>query len=87
MKRNENFLLRQVAGKQVVVPVGKAAAEFPGMITLNDTGAFLWELLQTEQTMDSLAAAVTEKYEVSAETALEDTKKFVEKLFSVGAIE
>ena len=57
MKRNESFLLREVAGKQVVVPLGKAAVEFPGMLTLNSTGVYLWELLKQEQTEDSLVEA------------------------------
>ena len=42
MKVKEDFLLREVAGCYVVVPVGKATVDFNGMLNLNDTGAFLW---------------------------------------------
>ena len=45
MKRSEDFLLRDVAGTLVIVPVGEAVSAFPGMITLNATAAYLWELL------------------------------------------
>ena len=86
VKRNPDFLLRQVAGKQVVVPVGRAAGNFPGMLTLNETGVFLWECLEEEQTIQSLAQALCEHYEVDAATATEDVERFVKALLPVGAI-
>ena len=87
MKRNPNFLLREVAGKQVVVPVGMASMEFAGMINLNTVGAYLWQQLETEQTVDTLTAALTERYEVAAEIAKADVEAFVESLTKVGAIQ
>lgn len=86
MKRNPEFLLRSVADTIVVVPVGKATTAFPGMITLNDTGAWLWGQLETEQTVDSLVAAMTECYEVDEQTARRDITAFVERLKPTGAI-
>jgi len=47
MKLKEGFMLRQVAGEHVVLPVG-ADVDFNGMITLNETGAFLWNRLEQE---------------------------------------
>ena len=87
MKRNKNFIKREVAGKQVAVPVGKAAASFPGMITLNETASLLWELLEQEQTEETLIAALRERYDVSEEQALADIRAFAEKLQKIGALE
>lgn len=86
MKRNPNFLLREVAGKQVVVPVGAASVEFGGMINLNAVGAYLWQALETEQTVDTLTAALTDRYEVATEIAQADVEAFVKSLTEVGAI-
>lgn len=86
MKRNPDFLLREVADTLVVVPVGQASINFPGMITLNATGAFLWELLETEQTVDSLVEKMVDRYEVEAEKARQDVEAFVAKLMPTGAI-
>lgn len=86
MKRSTSFLLRQVAGRQVVVPLGKAAVDFPGMLTLNDSGVFLWDLLAQEQTQESLVEAMCDRYEVTRELAREDIEGFLTKLRSVGAI-
>lgn len=86
MKRNTSFLLRQVAGKQVVVPLGRAAVDFPGMLTLNDSGVYLWELLEKSQTVDTLVAAMCEKYAVEETVAREDIAIFLGKLRQVGAL-
>ena len=42
MKIKEGFILREVAGNYIVVAVGSAVKQFNGVITLNETGAFLW---------------------------------------------
>ena len=42
MKLKEDFLLRQVADTWVVMPIGQEMLDFNGMLTLNETGAFLW---------------------------------------------
>ena len=86
MKRNENFLLRDVAGSLVIVPVGEAVSAFPGMITLNATAAYLWELLETEQTVDSLVAGLMERYDVEETLARKDVIAFVERLNPTGAL-
>lgn len=86
MKRKASFLLREVAGKQVVVPLGKTAVDFPGMLTLNSTGVYLWQLLEQEQTEDALVEAVCGRYDVAETTAREDITEFLKKLRSVGAI-
>ena len=86
MRRDPNFLQQDVAGTKVIVPVGPAVTEFPGMITVNDTGAYLWELLETEQTVDTLVAALLEKYEVAQEQAKADVEAFLAKLQPTGAI-
>lgn len=86
MKRNQDFLLRDVAGTLVIVPVGAAVSAFPGMITLNGTGAYLWELLETEQTVETLTQALVARYEVDSEIARQDVEVFVNKLQPTGAL-
>lgn len=54
MKIKDGFMLSEVAGSYVVVPVGAVQADFTGMITLNPVGAFLWGKLEKETTRDEL---------------------------------
>lgn len=86
MKRSHDFLLRDVAGTLVIVPVGAAVSAFPGMITLNGTGAYIWELLETEQTVETLTQALVARYEVDSDSARQDVEAFVNKLQPTGAL-
>lgn len=78
MKIKEGFILREVAGDTIAMP--GAEMELNAMITLNETGAFLWKLLETETTEEELTAAIVKQYGVDTETAATAVKNFVEKL-------
>ena len=80
MKIKEGFILREVAGSNIVVPVGDRCASFNGMITLNDTGAFLWSQLSTDKTEDELLGAMLSEYDVSENVARNDISAFVANL-------
>ncbi len=54
MKIKDDFILRKVADTYVVVPVNSMTLDFNGIINLNETGAFLFELLQNGATKDEL---------------------------------
>lgn len=86
MKRNDGFLIRQVAGRYVLAPVGDMVKTFSGMITMNATGKFLWDLLEQEQTVDSLAQALVDTYEVDLEKAKLDVANYLEPLIPVKAV-
>lgn len=79
MKLKEGFLLRQVAGQTVVLPVG-SDLDLNMMITLNDTGAYLWEQLQRETDEAALTAALLKEYDVDEATAQKSVAAFVRKL-------
>ena len=86
MKRNTGFLMRQVAGRYVLAPVGDTVKIFSGMITMNATGKFLWDLLEQDQTIDSLAQALADTYEVDFDKAKEDVSKYLESLLPIQAV-
>ena len=83
MKMKEGFLLRQVAGQTVVLPIG-GDMDLNVMITLNDTGAFLWEKLQEETDEAALVAALLGEYDVDEATAKQAVADFVAKLNANG---
>ena len=78
MKIKEGYLLRNVAGNDVVVPVGNL--DFDGMITLNETGSFIWKALEKGCTMEELIPKFLEEYEVDRATAERDLTAFLQKL-------
>ena len=54
MKIKNGFAKREIAGSYIVVPVGKEASEFNGMITLNESGSFFWDCLQNESQANTM---------------------------------
>lgn len=87
MKIKNGFIKRTVNNVQVAVAVGEAANKFNGMITLNGSAAFLWDLLTEDKTTEELVDAMLEKYSIDKETATRDVLAFVEKAKSAGIIE
>ena len=77
MKLKDGFVLRTVAGETVVLP---NSAEQNIMISLNNTGTFLWKKLEQEQTVETLVEELLQTYDVSKETALASVNAFVAKL-------
>lgn len=77
MKIKEGYLLREVAGQFLVVPVGSQAISFNGIITLNKTGKVIWEVLQSQTPKQAIIEALTHRFEVSIEQASQDVDAFL----------
>lgn len=87
IKIKEGFVLRQVAGEYMVVPVGETNGTFYGMIRLNKVGAFLWEKCSERTTKKEVLDAVLEHYEVETEQAEKDVEVFLDKLKNAELLE
>lgn len=71
------FIIREVAGETVAIPTGEAAKNLSGLVALSGCGRFLFELLYTEQTEQSLVDALLESYDVTPATAQADVAEFL----------
>ena len=80
MKIKNGFVIRQVGGEHVVVPVGERSKEFHGMINMNATGAFLWNFFSQDHTLDEGVDALCNEYKVERELAETDVKRFIDVL-------
>ena len=83
MKLKDDFILRNIAGQTVVLPSG-GDLDLNMMITLNGTGAFLWERLQQETDEATLVAALLAEYDVDEARASAAVTAFVQKLEANG---
>lgn len=87
MKINEDFVLRTVAGSNIVLPTGKACVDFNGMITLNSTATYIWKCMEKETTVEEIVDKVCQDYEISREDAESAVNTFVKQLKDVGCVE
>lgn len=85
MKIKDGFIVRKIGSKYYAVSAARAA-EGGGMIALNETGAFIWNLLQEDTDAAAVAKALADKYEIDAEMALRDTEAYLQMLAEVGAL-
>lgn len=76
MQIKKGFKLRRIDDLFVVIG-GAAARDFHGMITLNESGAFLWEKLTSAITVDELVDALCAEYGIDREVAQADVEKFL----------
>lgn len=87
MKIKEGFVLRSIAGSNIVVPIGAASVDFNGMITLNDSAAFLWKRLEKGAEIDDLVKALLDEYDVDEDTARNCSIAFIEELKKAECVE
>lgn len=85
MKIKEGLLMRQVAGQTVVLPTA-GDLDLNMMITLNETGKFLWERLEKGTDEAALVQALLAEYDVDEETARKSVEGFVDKLKEHGFV-
>lgn len=86
MKVSNDFIMREIAGEYILVPVGAAAMKFNGLITMNELGSFIFGLLQEERSLQELAEKIIAEYDVSLETARSDAEEFLQQLREIGAL-
>lgn len=89
MKLNQDFVLRQVCGENIVTAEGMKAIDFSKLMSLNETAAFLWKEAekQGDFTVESLAHALCEEYEVKDAQALTDCQSIVDTWTKEGLLE
>jgi hypothetical protein len=54
---------------------------------LDETGTFIWKLLEKGKAPREIAESLAANYDVSAEQALKDTKEFLSELEAKGVLE
>ena len=79
MRIKKGFVLREVCGEQVIMGEGVGALDFGKLLCLNETAAWLWKRAGElgDFTVEDLAAALCQEYDVDSARALEDVKSIV----------
>lgn len=71
----------------MVVPLGSHAVSFSSILKLSESGAFLWDLLSDDKSVDELTFAMLSEYDVDEERARADIEKFINKLDAADLLE
>ncbi len=87
MKLKDGIVTNSIDGESFAVATGKAAKSFNGLIKNNPTAAYIFELLKTEQTEDSIVAAMLKKYDADEAVIRADVQELITLLKSKNLIE
>lgn len=80
MKLKGNFILRQVVGEWIAVPVGETTLKVGGMIVLNPVSRVIWQVLDSGADMDAIVQAVTDQFDVTEDEARSDVAAFIQQM-------
>ena len=82
MKRKENYILKNIGNENILIPTGNEVVNLNGILVLNKTACFLWEKLEEDTTKEELVKALSAKYEIDTESAIEHVEAFINELIS-----
>ena len=85
MKIKDGYIVKPLADSFVVVPVQNP--DFKSVISLNETGAFLFERMKEETDSKKLVDALLEEYNVSSQIASQDVDAFIDALGKAGLVD
>lgn len=78
MKIKEGFLVKKILDDYLVIPTGDNIVDFSVAVSLNESGAFLWQQLTEEKSQEELVDALLSEYDLSDRiVANDDVEEFV----------
>ncbi len=86
MELKMDFVLRDIAGDMLLIPAGKAALDLNGMLTLNEVGAEIWNMLPQVKNEEEIVARLLEEYEVPEDVLRGDVRDFLKSLRDMGIL-
>lgn len=87
MKIKNGFVVREIAGKSVVIALGEASKSFHGMIELNGTARIIWDMLAEGKENREIVKAITDSFEIDKDTASADVEHFISALKGANVLE
>ncbi|MBP9988697.1 MAG: PqqD family protein [Ruminococcus sp.] len=85
-KLKDGFVVRKIGPQTMAVPIGERTSEIHGLIALNETGEYLWNILRNGADKETLVQSLIQEYEVNSDLAAEDVNKFIDMLKEQGVL-
>ena len=91
MRINNGYVVKEIAGKYVIIPVGQNVVDYKNMLHINDTAAFILECMKEDTTRENILAKMIEKYEAETEddkaVLAKDLDEFIAAAIEYGVVE
>lgn len=86
MKLSPNFVLREIAGDNLLIPVGEICSAPQGMVLLNDISLLIYQAIGDGKDADAILQDITERYDVETEQARSDMNDVLSQMKNLGII-
>lgn len=87
MKIKEGYILKEVAGANIVIATGAQKMEFNGIMTFNSVGAEVFNMLDGANTVEDIVQKIADDYGVEQGRVSEDVNKLIAKMKEHNLIE
>jgi methyltransferase-like protein len=85
-KRNENFVYRKIENETILVPIKNNVGDMSCIYNLNEVGAFIWDHLDGEKTVNDILNMVADEFDITAQDAEIDVCDYICDLKEIEAV-
>ena len=86
MKIKDGYRVRQVAGMNILMPEAEEM-DFSNVVTLNDSGLFIWEILSEGCSEEELLIRMLNEFDAPKDVLEADMKEFLDSLEQNGLLD
>ena len=78
--QSTSIVTRKTGNEYVLVPITNNIADMNSVYTLNETGAFIWELIDGKRSVEEIIIKLTNEYDIDKQNAESDVFTFIENM-------
>ena len=86
MKLKLQLVKREIAGDVILVPVGEATTKLQGLLTINETGAAIWDALPDAENEEAIVDRLYETFDAERDVLRKDVDAFLAQLTELGIL-
>jgi hypothetical protein len=80
VSHSASIVTRKTGNEYVLVPITNNIADMNSVYTLNETGAFIWDQMDGEKTLEEIISALTVEYDIDSANAETDVFSFIDNM-------
>ena len=80
MKIKDGFILKDVAGSKIVIATGAQRINFNGVITFNDVGAEVFNMLDGTNSVEDIISKISADFNVDSNRVKNEVEILIEKM-------
>lgn len=85
-KKSDSMVSRKIGNEFILVPIRQNAGDLDSIFTLNETAAYIWDLIDGQTTVGEIKEKILDAFEVTTEDAEQDLKEHLRQLMTLKAI-